>query len=63
MHVRVINGQPKEYELTPRVGKIVQWLLDRQQDIAQPDKVQVTFDCSGGSVCVEVKERQKIDEV
>lgn len=40
-----------------RLVKIQRWLTSNAERIARPEKVQLTFDCAGGKVVVEVKER------
>ncbi len=40
-----------------RLVKIAQWLQGNAERIARPEKVQLTFDCAGSKVIVEVKER------
>lgn len=62
MHIRVLDGQSKEYQVGLRVWKMIRYLLECRHDITRPKKVAITFDCAGESVSVEIKERQKLDE-
>jgi hypothetical protein len=45
-----------------RTGRIVRWLAENVQRVEGPEKVQLTFDCAGRAVSVELKERQRIEE-
>ena len=47
-------------ELTPRMRRIIRWLLRNQTSIEEPTKVAVTFDCAGSSVQVK---RIHLDDV
>jgi len=45
-----------------RVAKIVRWLIDNQERVSRPERVQLTFDCAGRSVEAELKEREKVGD-
>lgn len=40
-----------------RIEKIIAWLQEHHDKVCCPDKVQIVFDCAGGRVSVEIKER------
>ncbi len=43
-----------------RIEKIIAWLQAHRDKICCPDKVQVVFDCAGGKISAEIKERVPI---
>jgi len=43
-----------------RLRRIIAWLLEHQDQIAELEKVQVTFDCAGKSVKASKKEVEDI---
>jgi len=59
MHVQ--DGR-QAYELRGRVEALVRWLVRNEERITQPAKVQVTFDCAGGQVSAEVKQREQVSQ-
>jgi hypothetical protein len=49
-------------ELPVRVRRMMKWLLHHQEDIDQPESVQVTFSCKDRSVWAEVVKKDKIKD-
>ena len=48
-------------ELSPRVQRILRWLLEHQADVERPEQLTLTFDCAGQSVKVRRTEHDKAD--
>jgi len=46
--------------LSARTLAIVRWLIANEALVTEPAKVQVTFDCAGGTMSVEIKRREKV---
>lgn len=42
------------------MAMIVRWLLQAGVQVVMPEKVQVTFDCAGSNVSVEVRQREQL---
>jgi len=57
--LQVIDGGTV-YDVDGRLAVIVRWLMEVGRRVVTSGKVQVTFDCGGSSVSVEVKERHQL---
>lgn len=57
----VLTEQQSPVDGNGRLARMVRWLIDNRDRVDRPNKVQVTFDCAGRSVVVELKEREKIE--
>ncbi len=49
------------FNVSDRVMAMIQWLLLRHDRVTQAERLQLTFDCAGGRVSAEVKERETLD--
>lgn len=54
-------GRPRLLQPGSRADTIVRWLLENEDEVSRPQKVQITFDCAGRTVAVEVKKRSRIE--
>ena len=45
---------------TNRAHKIASWVLANADEINDAENIQITFNCAGGAVSVEVKNRRKV---
>ena len=57
--MQVQDGR-RSYELRGRVEALVRWVVQNEERITRPTKVQVTFDCAGKTVSAEVRERERV---
>ena len=46
--------------LSARTLAIVRWLIANEALVTEPTKVQVSFDCAGAAMSVEIKRREKV---
>jgi hypothetical protein len=58
--IKVTDKTGNEHELTGRLERIVQAVLENAVDIARPQNAQIVFDCAGYAVSASIKKQLEI---
>lgn len=55
VRVTVVDGE-QEYRFDGRVARMIVWLAVQAERIANPDKLEIVFNCAGKRVRTELRE-------